>query len=85
MKNLLGAIAIAALGFFAMPDRAEAAPVVDAAALAPLAQLGGGDLEQVHWRRYRHCHRNRWGRRYCHGGRRHWRHRHWRRHYRRYR
>lgn len=25
-------------------------------------------LQQVHYRRYRHCHRNRYGRRWCHGG-----------------
>ena len=82
MKNLLAAIAIAAMGFFATPDGADAAPVVDAAALAPITQQGGGDLQPVHWRPYYHCHGYRW-RRYCHGGRPHWRRHH--RHHRRYR
>jgi hypothetical protein len=79
MKNWLAAIAIAAMGFFATPDGASAAPVVDASALASVAQQGGGDLEQVHYRRYFHCHRYRW-RRYCHGRRPYWRpHRRYRR------
>jgi hypothetical protein len=33
-------------------------------------------VEQVHWRRYRHCHR-RWGRRRCHGGRHYRGYRYW--------
>lgn len=86
MKKLLGVLAIAAMGFFATPNGAEAAPVVDSTALAPLAQQTGSGLDLVHWRPYRHCHRRGW-RRYCHGGRRHYHHRrHWRhRHHRRWR
>ena len=56
-----------------------------AASFAPAANAGPlgafqknsnverSDLQQVHWRGYRHCHR-RYGRRYCHGGYRGYRH-----------
>lgn len=76
MKNLLGAIAIAATGFLFAPGGAEAAAVVDGSSFAPLTQQGSLE-QQVHWRPYFHCHRYRW-RRYCHGGRPHWRHRRYR-------
>jgi hypothetical protein len=77
MKNLLGAMAIVATGLLASAGGANAAPVMDVDALATTAQSEG--LQEVHWRRYFHCHRYRW-RRFCHGGRPHWRrgHRRWR-------
>lgn len=65
-KGKLGAVVVAmALGWgVAMP--ASANPVGPGAATA--AKVAAGQVETVHFRRWRHCHR-RYGRRWCHGRR----------------
>ena len=81
MKTIIcGAVAALATLTFAMT--AEAAPGANPSAGTVSTQVrqAAQDLEQVHWRPYRHCHTrrvvtNRWGRRNvrivrtCHGGR----------------
>jgi hypothetical protein len=50
---------------------ASAAPVNPSAISPAAATPSAGELQQVHYRRYRHCHGPRWNR-WCHGARR-WR------------
>jgi hypothetical protein len=59
----LSLAALFAIGVSLMPNGASAALLSAPAALASKAPDG---IEQVHWRRYRHCHPRRG---YCHGGR----------------
>ena len=60
-KLLIGAIFAATIGL--TPQGASAIPLAAPAALGTEAAVI--DADQVHWRRYRHCHR----RGYCHAGR----------------
>jgi hypothetical protein len=67
MKSLLVVFAVAApLSFAAHLQPASAAPFGAASALAQTSATEA--LQPVHWRRYRHCHGSRYGRRWCHGG-----------------
>jgi hypothetical protein len=70
MKKLLFALVVPMfVSFAASSTPAEATPLAAAAALAQAAP--DGLVQQAHWRRYRHCHRGGYGRRWCHGGYRH--------------
>jgi hypothetical protein len=56
------AFAVAALQFGG--TAANASPM---AGFAKSVTVDGAEVQQIHWRSYRHCHW-RYGRRYCHGG-----------------
>lgn len=63
-SSMIAAVfAVAALQFGG--TAANAGPVV--AGFAKSTVVDRAELQQVHYRPYRHCHW-RWGRRYCHGG-----------------
>jgi hypothetical protein len=64
MKKWLGAAAIIAAGFLAVPSIASATSLTGAASGGSSAQ---NTVQQVDLRPFRHCHGPRWDRR-CHGG-----------------
>jgi len=63
---MAAALAAAAALHIAGPARAAPVGPVQNAITTERAAL-----QEVDYRPYRHCHRNRWGRKWCHGGRRH--------------
>lgn len=65
-KATLFAAALAVASLYFGGTAANAAPV---GGLKPAVNVERSALQQVDWRPYRHCHR-RYGRRWCHGGRR---------------
>ena len=58
---LAAALALASLSFAGSAGAAPVGPIQNAMTTEKV------DLQTVHYRPYRHCHR-RWGRRWCHGG-----------------
>jgi hypothetical protein len=87
MKKTLLIFGMLAIGLVLGLPHANAGAVTSpaiAGGIAAAARSGDSLLQDVHWRRYWHCHGPRWDRR-CHGARRHWRHFHprWRHHGRR--
>lgn len=65
LKSVLMAAAFAGIVFVIAPTAASAAPLATAPPLAGQSS----DVENIHWRGWRHCHW-RHGDRFCHGGRR---------------
>ena len=65
LSSILSVAALSLAAAIASP--AAAAPL--GAGTAKAATPAGSVAEKFHWRPYRHCHRCRYGRRYCHGGR----------------
>lgn len=64
MKATIFAAALAAASLH-LAGPASAAPV---GPVQNAVKTEGVNLQQVDYRPYRHCHRNKWGRKWCHGG-----------------